>query len=84
MDERIFARFHLGAEIGEVVMQAVETSACRDWLGFAGIAGVNRLTFPNQLQVSDAVLEQLNSEFPTAGFDGHLRFQAGTEKPRNV
>jgi hypothetical protein len=37
MDERIFARFHLDAAIGDVVMQPVETFACRDWLGFAGI-----------------------------------------------
>ena len=37
MDERIFARFHLDAGIGDVVMQPLETIACRDWLGFAGI-----------------------------------------------
>jgi Nucleotidyl transferase AbiEii toxin, Type IV TA system len=37
MDERIFARFHLDAGIGDVVMQPLETVACRDWLGFAGI-----------------------------------------------
>ena len=37
MDERIFARFHLDAGIGDVVMQPVETIMCRDWLGFAGI-----------------------------------------------
>jgi hypothetical protein len=37
MDERIFARFHLDAGIGDVVMQPLETVVCRDWLGFAGI-----------------------------------------------
>lgn len=37
MDQRIFARFHLDAGIGDVVMQPLETIACRDWLGFAGI-----------------------------------------------
>jgi hypothetical protein len=37
MDERIFARFHLDAGIGDVVMQPLETVECRDWLGFAGI-----------------------------------------------
>jgi hypothetical protein len=37
MDERIFARFHLDAGIGDVVMQPLETIECRDWLGFAGI-----------------------------------------------
>jgi hypothetical protein len=37
MDGRIFARFHLDAGIGDVVMQPLETIACRDWLGFAGI-----------------------------------------------
>lgn len=37
VDERIFARFHLDAGIGDVVMQPLETIVCRDWLGFAGI-----------------------------------------------
>lgn len=37
MDERIFARFHLDAGIGDVVLPPVETVVCRDWLGFAGI-----------------------------------------------
>src|ERR1035437_717024 len=32
MDERIFARFHLDAGIGDVVMQPLETIVCRDWL----------------------------------------------------
>jgi len=34
---RTFARFHLDAGIGDVVMQPLETIKCRDWLGFAGI-----------------------------------------------
>jgi len=37
MDVRTFARFHLDAGIGDVVMQPLETIKCRDWLGFAGI-----------------------------------------------
>ena len=37
MDERIFARFHLDAGTGDVVMQPLDTIVCRDWLGFAGI-----------------------------------------------
>ncbi|HEY3439695.1 MAG TPA: nucleotidyl transferase AbiEii/AbiGii toxin family protein [Paludibaculum sp.] len=37
MDGRVFARFHLDAGIGDVVMQPLETVDCRDWLGFAGI-----------------------------------------------
>jgi hypothetical protein len=37
MDERIFARFHLDAGIGDVVMQPLEAIVCRDWLGFVGI-----------------------------------------------
>ena len=32
MDKRIFARFHLDAGIGDVVMQPLETIGCRDWL----------------------------------------------------
>src|SRR6266478_2419718 len=37
MDERIFARFHLDAGFGDVVMRPLETIKCRDWLGFAAI-----------------------------------------------
>jgi hypothetical protein len=37
MDGRIFARFHLDAGVGDVVMQPLETAECHDWLGFAGI-----------------------------------------------
>ena len=37
MDERIFARFHLDAGVGDAIMQPLETIECRDWLGFAGI-----------------------------------------------
>ena len=37
MDGRIFARFHLDAGIGDVVIQPLETVECHDWLGFAGI-----------------------------------------------
>lgn len=37
MDERIFARFHLDAGIGDVVAPPLETIVCRDLLGFAGI-----------------------------------------------
>lgn len=37
MDERIFARFHLDAGIGDVVSPPLDTMVCPDWLGFAGI-----------------------------------------------
>ncbi len=37
MDGRIFAKFHLDAGIGDVVIQPLETAECPDWLGFAGI-----------------------------------------------
>jgi hypothetical protein len=37
MDQRIFARFHLDAGVGDVVSPPLETIECRDWLGFAGI-----------------------------------------------
>ncbi|MHB1935000.1 MAG: nucleotidyl transferase AbiEii/AbiGii toxin family protein [Acidobacteriaceae bacterium] len=37
MDARIFARFHLDAGMGDVVMLPLETIECRDWLDFAGI-----------------------------------------------
>ena len=37
MDRRIFARFHLDAGVGDVIVEPLETIICRDWLGFAGI-----------------------------------------------
>ena len=37
MDKRTFARFHLGAGAGDVIVEPLETIVCRDWLGFAGI-----------------------------------------------
>jgi predicted nucleotidyltransferase component of viral defense system len=37
MDGRIFAKFHLDAGIGDVVIQPLETIECFDWLNFAGI-----------------------------------------------
>jgi len=37
MNGRIFARFHLDAGVGDVVIQPLETAECHDWLGFAGI-----------------------------------------------
>jgi Nucleotidyl transferase AbiEii toxin, Type IV TA system len=32
IDARIFARFHLDAGVGDVVMQPLETIECRNWL----------------------------------------------------
>jgi hypothetical protein len=37
MDGRIFAKFHLDAGIGDIVIQPVELIETRDWLAFAGI-----------------------------------------------
>lgn len=37
MDGRTFARFHLDAGVGDVVLDPLEATECRDWLGFAGI-----------------------------------------------
>ena len=37
MDGRIFAKFHLDAGIGDVVIQPLQTIECFDWLNFAGI-----------------------------------------------
>lgn len=37
MDGRIFAKFHVDAGIGDVIMQPLENVECADWLDFAGI-----------------------------------------------
>ena len=51
-------------------------------LAFFTDAGVNRLTFRNQLQVSGGWIDALNRDFPGAAFDGHPHFQPGTQKIR--
>lgn len=37
MDGRIFARFHLDAGVGDIILQPLETVECHNWLSFAGI-----------------------------------------------
>jgi hypothetical protein len=53
MDGRIFARFHLDAGIGDVVMQPLEVMECRDWLGFAGIERCQVLMIPPEQQFAE-------------------------------
>ncbi len=55
MDERIFARFHLDAGIADVVIEPVETIACRDWLGFAGIETGRVLMITREQQFAEKV-----------------------------
>jgi Nucleotidyl transferase AbiEii toxin, Type IV TA system len=55
MDARIFARFHLDVGIGDVVMQPLETVACQDWLGFAGIQGPQVQMIPREQQFAEKV-----------------------------
>jgi hypothetical protein len=39
MEGRIFAKFHLDADIGDIVIHPVERIETRAWLAFAGIEG---------------------------------------------
>ena len=55
MDARIFARFHLDVGIGDVVMQPLETVACQDWLGFAGIQRPQVQIFPREQQFAEKI-----------------------------
>jgi hypothetical protein len=55
MDERIFARFHLDAGVGDVVMRPLETIMCRDWLGFAGIESARVLMIAREQQVAEKI-----------------------------
>jgi hypothetical protein len=55
MDERIFARFHLDAGIGDAVMQPLETIVCRDWLGFAGIESSRVLMIAREQQFAEKI-----------------------------
>lgn len=55
MDERIFARFHLDAGNGDVVMRPLETIVCRDWLGFAGIESSRVLMIAREQQFAEKI-----------------------------
>lgn len=55
MDERIFARFHLDAGIGDVVMQRLETIICRDCLGFAGIESARVRMIAREQQFAEKI-----------------------------
>jgi hypothetical protein len=55
MDERTFARFHLDAGIGDVIMQPLETILCRDWLGFAGIESSRVQMIAREQQVAEKI-----------------------------
>lgn len=53
MDARIFTRFHLDIGIGDVVIKPLETVACQDWLGFAGIQGPTVKMIPREQQLAE-------------------------------
>ena len=53
MDARIFTRFHLDVGIGDVVIEPLETVACQDWLGFAGIQGPTVKMIPREQQLAE-------------------------------
>jgi len=55
MDERTFARFHLDAGVGDVVMRPLETIVCRDWLGFAGIESSRVLVIAREQQLAEKI-----------------------------
>lgn len=45
-------------------------------------AGVDRLSFPDQLRLDDTHVAQLNAEFPQGNFGHNIYIQPGSEKPR--
>ena len=55
MDERTFARFHLDAGVGDVVMRPLEAIVCRDWLGFAGIESSRVLMIVREQQFAEKI-----------------------------
>jgi hypothetical protein len=55
MDGRIFARFHLDAGVGDVVIQPLETVECRDWLSFAGIEKPRVWAISQEQQFSEKI-----------------------------
>jgi len=55
MDERTFARFHVDAGVGDVVIRPPETIVCRDWLGFAGIESSRVVMIAREQQLAEKI-----------------------------
>ncbi len=55
MDARIFARFHLDAGIGDVIIEPHDSIRCRDWLGFAGIATASVRMIAREQQFAEKI-----------------------------
>jgi hypothetical protein len=55
MDNRVFARFHLDAGIGDVVIRPLETIVCRDWLVFAGIESARVQMISGEQQFAEKI-----------------------------
>lgn len=55
MDARIFARFHLDAGIGDVIIEPHDLIQCRDWLGFAGIATASVRMIAREQQFAEKI-----------------------------
>lgn len=53
VDRRIFARFHVDAGIGDVLMPPLEAIVCRDWLAFAGVEAARVLMIPREQQFAE-------------------------------
>ena len=53
MDDRIFARFHLDVDVGDVVVEPLETILCPNWLGFAGIESSRVLAVARERNVDE-------------------------------
>jgi len=55
MDDRMFARFHLDAGVGDVIVEPLETTVCRDWLGFAGIESSRVVMIAREQQFAEKI-----------------------------
>jgi outer membrane protein insertion porin family len=44
--------------------------------------GMNKIVLTNQLKMRDSRVDELNGDFPQAGFDGRVRIAPGTQRPR--
>ena len=55
MDGRIFARFHLDAGVGDVILQPLEAVECHDWLSFAGIESPRVWVISREQQVAEKI-----------------------------
>lgn len=74
MDGRTFARFHLDAGVGDVILQPLEMVECDDWLGFAGIEKPRVWMVSREQQIAEKIHAYASAKLSEQPSEGSRRF----------